>query len=347
LDAWKPAHVSDPPGADPAGRFARRRRPSRPDPRRVATDLIRSDPRESLVMPTWSQTERRWGGGRALGWALFVLGGLTVLALAPAPGEVRAQEPAKDAPAAKDAQAPKAEEPAPRDEPAEAKPAGAAAGTAPPREGKTMLKWFLDAAGPIGLFLVLISVYMLQLVIRLFMELRVSEAVPPPLVERIETAIKERKFQEAYDACRDNDSFLARLVRTGVANLPNGRPEAKEAMTTTSEEIVTGMEQRIGYLAIIGQLGPLIGLVGTILGMIMSFQEIAFAAGAQPKPEKVAEGISTALVITLLGISLSVPAIFFFALFRNRVALMTMEATRVADRVINSLVTAAKQAKSA
>jgi biopolymer transport protein ExbB len=184
---------------------------------------------------------------------------------------------------------------------------------------------------------------MFQLVIRLFMEYKITEAVPPALVDRLETAIKDRKFQEAYDACRDNESFLARLVRTGVANLPNGRPEAKEAMMLTSEEVVTGMEQRIGYLAIIGQLGPLIGLVGTIIGMIMSFQEIAMAAGSQPKPEKVAEGISTALVITLLGISLSVPAIFFFALFRNRVALMTMEASRVADRVINSLVAAAKQ----
>ncbi|MFO0951750.1 MAG: MotA/TolQ/ExbB proton channel family protein, partial [Isosphaeraceae bacterium] len=140
---------------------------------------------------------------------------------------------------------------------------------------------------------------------------------------------------------------LARLVRTGVANLPNGRPEAKEAMNGMAEEVVTGMEQKISYLAIIGQLGPLIGLVGTLIGMIMSFQEIATASGAQPRPEKVAEGISTALVITLLGISLAVPAIFFFALFRNRIAVMTMEATRVADRVISSLVAAAKQAKSA
>ncbi len=207
--------------------------------------------------------------------------------------------------------------------------------------------WFIEAAGPIGVFLVCISVYMVQLLIRLFMEMKISEAVPPALVEKLDAAIKERKFQEAYDACRDNESFLARLVRTGIANLPNGRPEAKEAMNMTAEEVVTGMEQRIGYLATIGQLGPLIGLVGTIIGMIMSFQEIAMAAGSQPKPEKVAEGISTALVITLLGITLSVPAIFFFALFRNRVALMTMEATRAADRVINSLVSAAKAAKSA
>ena len=72
----------------------------------------------------------------------------------------------------------------------------------------------------------------------------------------------------------------------------------------------------------------MIGLVGTVCGMIVSFQEIATAAGAQPRPEKVAEGISTALFITLEGITLSVPAIFFFAFFRNRIALMTMEATR-------------------
>ena len=94
---------------------------------------------------------------------------------------------------------------------------------------------------------------------------------------------------------------------------------------------------KISYLAIIGTLGPMIGLVGTIAGMIDSFQEIATAAGAQPKPEKVAEGISTALFITLEGVSLSVPAIFFFAFFRNRIAQMTMEATKVADRTINSL----------
>jgi biopolymer transport protein ExbB len=218
-------------------------------------------------------------------------------------------------------------------------------GTAPPVP-TSMLSWVIKSSGPIGLFLLCLSVYFVALVVRLFMEMRLTEAVPPPLVERLEVAIKEKKFQEAYDACRDSESYLARLVRIGIANLPNGRPDAKEAMNAMTDEIVTAMETKISYLAIIGQLGPMIGLVGTILGMIMSFQEIARAAGAQPKPEKVAEGISTALVITLEGVSLAVPAIFFFAFFRNRIAVLTMEATKVADRTINSLVAAAKQAKS-
>ena len=291
-------------------------------------------------MPTLPSLDGARCGGRRWVWGLFAFGALMVL-FSPA-REARAQDQAKDA------QAAKADEPAPKADdaaaPAETK---AAAAEAPRAAGKSALRWFLEAAGPIGVFLLFISIYLVQLIIRLFMEMKVSEAVPPSLVERLDSSIKERKFQEAYDACRDNDSFLARLVRTGVANLPNGRPEAKEAMSITADEVVTGMEQRIGILAIIGQLGPLIGLVGTLIGMIMSFQEIAMAAGAQPRPEKVAEGISTALVITLLGISLAVPAIYFFALFRNRVALMRMEATRVADRVINALVTAAKAAKSA
>jgi biopolymer transport protein ExbB len=210
-----------------------------------------------------------------------------------------------------------------------------------------LLRLAIRASGPIGGFLLLLSIFFTAQVIRLFMEFRVSEAVPLPLVERLETAIRDKKFQDAYDACKENDSYLGRLVRTGIANLPNGRAEAKEAMLEASEEIVTNLDMRISYLAIIGTLGPMIGLVGTIWGMIMSFKEIAMAQGAQPQAHKVAEGISTALFITLEGVSLSVPAIFFFAFFRNRIAQMTMEATRVADRTINSLIAAAKAVKTA
>jgi biopolymer transport protein ExbB len=284
-------------------------------------------------------------------WLLFcLLSGLLVWVAWGGHGLVNAQEPAKTDVAAKDGAAAKEEkaEAAPAEPEGAAKSAGAPAagtGTAPPAR-ENMLQWAIRASGPIGACLLVLSIYFTALVIRLFMEFRVSEAVPPALVEKLETAIRDKKFQDAYDVCKDNDSFLARLVRTGIANLPNGRAEAKEAMETTTEEIVTSMEMKISYLAIIGTLGPMIGLVGTIWGMIMSFQEIATAAGAQPRPEKVAEGISTALFITLEGVSLSVPAIFFFAFFRNRIAQMTMETSRVADRTITSLIAAAKTVKA-
>ncbi len=259
--------------------------------------------------------------------------------------DMKAEAPqAKEAPAAKE----DAPEPAPAaDAAGNAIPNNAAGAGTSPEAPQSLLMLAIRASGPIGGFLLLLSIYFTALVIRLFMELRVSEAVPTALVERLEAAIAEKKFQDAYDACKENDSYLARLVRVGIANLPNGRQEAKEAMMEASDEIVTSLEMKISYLAIIGTLGPMIGLVGTIAGMIDSFKEIAIAGGAQPRPEKVAMGISMALFITLEGVSLSVPAIFFFAFFRNRIAQMTMEATRVADRTINSLVAAAKAAKSA
>ncbi len=285
-------------------------------------------------MPMLPLSKRPWREG-AGAWALMILWSLAWLAVSPAPSAWSQEPAAKTDPA-----------PAPA-----AAPAGAAApaspGGAEAPKPTSMLMWAIQASGPIGFCLLLLSIYFTALVIRLFMEFRMTEAVPPPLVEKLDVAIKDRKFQEAYDACRDNDSFLARVVRTGVANLPNGRAEAKEAMHDVTEEIVTGMEARISYLAIIGTLGPMIGLVGTIWGMIMSFQVIATAQGAQAKPAEIAEGISTALFITLEGVSLAVPAIYFHALFRNRIAQMAMETTKVADRTINSLVAAAKQVKPA
>jgi biopolymer transport protein ExbB len=283
----------------------------------------------------------RPGFGSDRAWLIFSLVSATLVWLAWGGLDfARAQEPKGDA-AAKDAPVAEADAPAK----SAAAPASAEGATPPAR--RNMLQWAMHASGPIGLVLLLLSIYFGALVIRLFMEFRVSEAVPLSLVDRLEVAIRDKKFQDAYDACKDNDSFLARLVRTGISNLPNGRPEAKESMQAAAEEIVTTMEMKISYLAIIGTLGPMIGLVGTIWGMILSFQEIANAAGAQPRPEKVAEGISTALFITLEGVTLAVPAIFFFAFFRNRIAHMTMEATRVADRTIASLVAAAKAVKPA
>lgn len=280
-------------------------------------------------------------GRRPGAWGLFVAATLACLWLAPVPG-LRAQDAEKKAPPAEAPAAAPAEAPA-----AKAPDAASDAAKAETKPPENLLQWAIRASGPIGFGLLLLSIYFTALVIKLFLELRVSEAVPVALVERLETAIKEKKFQEAYDACRDNDSFLARLVRTGVANLPNGRAEAKESMQTVQDEVVTHMEARISYLAIIGSLGPMIGLVGTIAGMIASFQTIATTSGAQPKPQEVAEGISTALFITLEGVSLAVPAIFFFAFFRNRIAVIAMESAKVADRTITALLAAAKQAKTA
>ena len=224
----------------------------------------------------------------------------------------------------------------------------AATADATPPKPESMLMWAIQASGPIGLFLLCLSIYFTALVIRLFMEFRVSEAVPPALVEKLEAAIKDKKFQEAYDACRDNDSFLARLVRTGIANLPNGRPEAKEAMNATADEIVTGMEHEISYLAIIGTARPDDRAGRHDLGHDHELPgDRHRGRRASPGPRRWPRGSRPPCSSPSKGSrsrsrrSSSSPS---SATGSPR---STMEATKVADRTINSLVAAAKQAKTA
>ena len=93
------------------------------------------------------------------------------------------------------------------------------------------------------------------------------------------------------------------------------------------------MEHRTTYLATVGTLGPMIGLVGTVYGMIIAFRVIA-VEGPTPQANQLAAGISTALYATLEGIAISIPAIFFYALFRNRIARLSLEVGMTAEQLL-------------
>src|SRR5437016_4451788 len=145
-------------------------------------------------------------------------------------------------------------------------------------------------------------------------------ATPRPrlaLVEDFAETVNQGQFKEAFDMAKEDGSYLARVLTTGMGRLRYGIDDAREAAFNVVESVKAGKEQAITYLATIGTLGPMIGLVGTVWGMILSFMELS-RPGTTPRPEKLAEGISHALVVTLLGIGLSVPAIFCHAFFRNR-----------------------------
>ena len=115
-------------------------------------------------------------------------------------------------------------------------------------------------------------------------------------------------FKGVFDVVKDDDSFFSRLLTTGIGELPNGLAEARDAMERVGESIHVEMEKRISMLAVLGTLGPMIGLMGTLKGMIASFSVIALS-DVQLKASEVAGGISEALVLTFEGVALSVPAI--------------------------------------
>jgi biopolymer transport protein ExbB len=221
---------------------------------------------------------------------------------------------------------------------ADAKPAANAGEAAEQAEAKVVMspiEWFLRSSGLIGLLILGLSIYFVSLIIRLFLEMRQEIAIPANLVARMQEAIKARDFQGAFDVVRQDDSFLGRVLTAGIAELPNGLPDAREALERVGEVETVEMEKRISMLAVLGTLGPMIGLLGTLLGMINSFSTIAMgSAGGGIKPEAVAGGISQALLLTFEGVSLSVPAIYFFAFFRNRVSTISVNALLEADQLL-------------
>jgi biopolymer transport protein ExbB len=201
--------------------------------------------------------------------------------------------------------------------------------------------WFIKSSGLIGLFILILSMYFVATIIRLFLELKMSVAAPPEEVAQCEQLLGARDFQGLYEFARSRTSFFSKLVSSGIAELQAGLPEARELMDREAEAETVDMERKISMLAVIGSLGPMIGLIGTLKGMIASFAVIALS-DTQLKASQVAEGISEALLLTFEGVALAVPAIFFFAFFRNRVSQISVETLLLADQYIRQAAHAAR-----
>jgi biopolymer transport protein ExbB len=198
---------------------------------------------------------------------------------------------------------------------------------------ESFLHWMWRASGPIGWVILGMSFYLVALVVWMAFQYRKSIAVPDMLVREVGDLLGQRRFGDAYQRLVLDSSFLARVLAAGVRKLPTGQAQALRAMDQANEDATMEMEHRTTYLATVGTLGPMIGLVGTVYGMILSFRVIA-TAGSSPQASDLARGISTALFATLEGIAVSIPAIFFYALFRNRIARLSLEVAMAAESLL-------------
>lgn len=203
---------------------------------------------------------------------------------------------------------------------------------------KTSLFWHLiHSLGWVFLPLFLVvSIALVALIVLLAMDLRMSVAIPPGFVEDFTDTVNKRRFKEAFDMSRADNSFLARVLTAGMGRLQYGIEDAREAAYNMVDNIRASKEQLVTYLATIGTLGPMLGLVGTVFGMILAFMELG-EPGKTPRADKLAAGISHALVVTLVGIALSVPAIFCHAIFRNRLIRISMDTGSIADDLLTQM----------
>jgi biopolymer transport protein ExbB len=248
-----------------------------------------------------------------------------------APGQVRAQDEAGAKTGADAGEAAK----------------GEAAPAAAPAPKQNLFKHIVVSAGIFfGPLLLAVSIGLVALIVLLSMDLRMPVAIPPAFVDEFTDTVNKRRFREAFDLARVDSSFLGRVLTAGMSRLQYGIEDARETAFHTVDSIKASKEQLITYLATIGALGPMLGLVGTVYGMILSFMELS-QPGKTPNPQKLADGISHALVVTLLGVALAVPAIFCHALFRNRLIRISMDTANVADDLLTQMYHNSKRAPAA
>ncbi|MGA2066565.1 MAG: MotA/TolQ/ExbB proton channel family protein [Thermoguttaceae bacterium] len=201
--------------------------------------------------------------------------------------------------------------------------------------------WIIKVSGLIGLVILCLSIYFVATVGRMFVELRPQTAMPPEVLAQCEAMLEQRDFKGIFNVVKEDDSFFSRVLVTGITELPNGLSEAREAMERVGDMLTTEMEKKISMMAVLGTLGPMIGLLGTLKGMIAAFSIIA-RQNTQIKSGEVAGAISESLVLTFEGVGLSVPSIWFFSFFRNRVMFISVTTMTRADEFLRHFAQAAR-----
>jgi biopolymer transport protein ExbB len=169
--------------------------------------------------------------------------------------------------------------------------------------------------------LIPLSIITLALIIDHAWRTRASKLMNPDLLQDISIAIRRGDANTAWQLANENETFLSEVVRKGFAGAAGGRETAEYAIIEASEEQATRLFSRIEYLNIIGNVSPMIGLFGTVYGIILAFNSLAEIVhqGGVTRADQLAEGISVALVTTFWGLIIAIPALGMYGLFRNRI----------------------------
>jgi biopolymer transport protein ExbB len=196
------------------------------------------------------------------------------------------------------------------------------------------------SGGPLGVAIMLAiiatSLLAAYLVFDHLLTLRRSELLPEGLSELVRQALIGGDLAAARKACEDRPSLLSFVLMHGLAELEFGWSAVEKAVEEALAEQSARLQRKLEYLSVIGNIAPMLGLLGTVVGMVLAFREVASTQGMASAPQ-LAEGIYQALVTTIGGLVIAIPAISAYAIFRNRIDQTIAEAAYQAQHVFTPL----------
>ena len=179
-------------------------------------------------------------------------------------------------------------------------------------------------SGVIGWLIIVLSVVALALSLEAFFSLKREKLAPPELIDEVQALFDEGQYQEAMELCENEPTFFTRICGAGIAKIGHGYDVMEKAIEEMGDEESIRLHQKIGWLALIANVAPMMGLLGTVSGMVAAFNVIA-SSGGQASPADLAAGISVALLTTLFGLIVAIPVTGVFAYLRNNLVRSVIE----------------------
>jgi biopolymer transport protein ExbB len=209
--------------------------------------------------------------------------------------------------------------------------------------------FFLPPGDMVGTLIIWTLLFMsgvsVALMLKFFLKYRRAMLVPQSTRDEIESLIAEKKYRDAIDYANNDPSYLGRVTGGALNEAANGYGAMERAIEEIGDQETTQYLRPVEYLNVMGNIAPMLGLFGTVYGMIVAFQALV-ASGGKPDPVDLAGGISTALVTTFWGLVVAIPALAAYALIRNKIDALTSEGMVVAEELISPFKPGGKRTPS-
>ena len=197
-----------------------------------------------------------------------------------------------------------------------------------------ILVW--PGGGGIGVLLWLLSFTLVAIIVQNILAIRRQNVLPMGLDQQIRGFLEGKQYREAIEMTTQGQDYLSFIMHAALIEAAHGFGAMERAMGEAAEERTAKMLRYTEWLNLIGNLGPMLGLLGTVWGLIKTFFAIVDARGI-PDPGALAGAIGIKLVCTLLGLSIAIPALGVYGAMRNRIDTMTAEAQAVGRDMLGIL----------
>jgi biopolymer transport protein ExbB len=200
-------------------------------------------------------------------------------------------------------------------------------------QGMTLWQ-IIKAGGEVMILLAFLSIAALGLIVYYFLTIKQDNLIPEDFQENVISLVEAGRFDEARKLSEENENLIANVVIAGLLRKGREKIVIKEAIQDEGKRSIDDLRQKLSYLADVAVISPMVGLLGTVLGMIQAFNVIAFQTGAV-KPILLASGISKAMVTTAAGLMIAIPAMIFYSFFRGKVQNVTSHLENVSTELFN------------